>query len=602
MAKKLTQALCLFLTLMLVLAVIGCAPKASVSNTSSNNNQSNTTSSDESDDTEEDFSDLEDDEYDDEYEDDYDDFEDWEDGEYEDQDQDEEYEEEEEIYYEELKIYNKSEPVNKNFLGINGVHLLFEYMPDPYGDRNLNEKEVTTLYDRFEKMGVNQIRTFYASAVAWDFETDSFNWNVTDNSKKINQNLKGLYRSLRELDQRNMDVALAAHWNLSSLIDQKAESNDFGENPVTFYAHGIYVKGDFDATIKNYESFMEKSILNLEANGIKNVTHLMAFTECNNTFGYDLETRKYDELYPIFDKAITALDKALKDIGRRDAYKIVGPCDNFRGDFEQTSPESYSLLSEYAVKNLSDKIDIIGAHSGYARSKNYTDDLYYDLPSLTMATTYEIAKKGGKDFWIDEYNVVTTDVSGANGLDYKRIRLNDPAAGVAMGAMVSGVMNMGVSNMFIWALSNNQWPSSSTSTDFENGMHITTGLQPALQESAIPYNPWYSASLLTKYIGKGTVYSCDTGIGIYMSAIERKDGNITVIVTNYDVLEMNINIKFEGALANKTFYRHNYTVNDVLPTPNADIIPASKKIINVTTDILDVIPGFSVAVYTTVSE
>ena len=591
MAKYLTNILCVFLALTLAFTIVGCAPQKPSGTSSTESEVSDTTSSVTENDPEDapiTSDDTQDETADDEWSDDDYTFDD--------------STETEEVIYDELTVYNKSTPINKNFLGVNGVHLLFEYMPDPYGDRTLNEKEITTLYDRFQKMGVNQIRTFYTSAMAWDYQTNSFNWNVTDKNKKINENLKGFYRSLKELDKRNIDVAMAAHWNLPSFTDEKAEGTNFGDNAVTFYAHGIYVKGDFNATIKNYENFMEKSILNLEANGIKNVTHLMAFTECNNMFGYDLETRKYEKVYPVFDSAITALDKALKDIGRRSAYKIVGPCDNYRGDFEQTSPESYSILTKYALENLSDKIDIIGTHSGYARSKNYTDDIYYDLPSLTMNTTYEMAKNAGKAFWIDEYNVVTTDVTGTNGLDYKRGRLNDPAAGVAMGAMVSGVMNMGVSNMFLWALSNNQWPNSSTSTDFENGMHITTGLQPALQESAIPYNYWYAASLFTKYIGKGTVYQSDTNFGLYMSAIERDDGEITVIVTNYDLMDRDVNIKFEGTLANKTFYRHNYNLNEVSPNPSADIIPASKKIINVTTDILDSLLGFSVAVYTTVAD
>ena len=50
----------------------------------------------------------------------------------------------------------------------------------------------------------------------------------------------------------------------------------------------------------------------------------------------------------------------------------------------------------------------------------------------------------------------------------------------------------------------------------------------------------------------------------------------------------------------KTFYRHLYDVNNVIPTEDAKIIPASARASNVKTGFYDTLPGYSVAVYTTV--
>lgn len=497
-------------------------------------------------------------------------------------------------------VLNGSAPITKNFRGVNAVHLAFDYMPDPYGDRELTDKEVTTLYDRFAKMGVNQIRTFYASAMVWDYTAGAFNWNTTDTNKPINENLKGFYRSLKELQKRDIEIGMAPHWSLASLTDDKAASADHGKNATTFYAHGIYVPNDFNQTMKNYQKFMEDTVLNMEAQGIHNVKYWLAFTECNNIYGYDLEARHYEKVYPVYDAAITALDQALKNVNRRNAYKIAGPCDNYGGDFDYSDPEAYSLLTEYTLKNLSDKVDIVATHCRYSRSGEYTDNTFYYNPERSMGTTKKMADKAGKEFWVDEYNAFLEDMS-ANGLEMKRAYLNNPIAGVALAATINGVMNMGANNVFLWQLSNIQWPNTSTNSDFENGMQIN-GFQPALQESAVPYNPWYSLSLLIKYIGQGEVYACDNGMDIFVSAIKRTDGEWTVVVTNYNVMETSININFEEALGNETFYRHTYDINKVQPTANATIIPASKKVKNVTTDIYDIVPGTSVSVYTTVAD
>ena len=133
-------------------------------------------------------------------------------------------------------------------------------------------------------------------------------------------------------------------------------------------------------------------------------------------------------------------------------------------------------------------------------------------------------------------------------------------------------------------------------------MHITTAYQPAFQESTIPYNSWYSLSLLTKYIGRGTVYQSENAFGIYISTIKRNDGNWSVVVTNYNVTDTDICINFEESMGRKTFYRHQYNPVTVEPTPDAEIIPASKRIRNVTNKIKDTIPGCTVTVYTTVTD
>ena len=510
--------------------------------------------------------------------------------------------EEDKSYYTPIAVYNNSQPVNEDFKGINGVHMGWEYMYDTIGANRipLKDWQRETVYDRIAyTMGVKQIRTFYTSAFAFDEEKNAWQWDV-----EKNKDLKGFYESLKAWQKRDVEVGMAAQWSMGAF---DASASNTG-NPVTSFAgNGFYVEGDLDATLKNYRNFIKDTVLSLEANGIHNVKYLFAFTECNNTYlsknnklnptASAFENRDYKKVSELFGKAVTALDAGLKDAGKRDKYKIVGPCDNFRTDFDYTDAEQYSYLSKYTLENLADKVDIIGSHGGYSYADQYTSDVYYDNPITTMQKTTEMTHNAGKEFWIDEYNAVIYQQI-VNDVKENRVLQENTFKGVALGASVNGIMNMGVDNVFLWAMGDIQWPNITRSNQFDSGLLIF-GFLPSPTESMMPYPSYYSASLLTKYIGSGKVYNCDVSFGIYTSFIKRDDGEYTVVVTNYNTMEAPVFVKFEKSLKGKTFYRHLYDANNVTPDSSAEVIGVSATAKNVGDGFYDTLPPFSVAVYTT---
>ena len=500
-------------------------------------------------------------------------------------------EEDDEVYSEELVVENAGAPLSENFLGINGVHMGFAYMPDEYG-RQLTERQAKLEYDRIAyTMGIKQVRTFYTSAMVWDNKKGEFDFKSAD--------FLGFVRSLKELQNRGIDVAISPHWSLVSFVKEPTNYNS-----TSFDSAGLYVKDDLEATMKKYRKFMSDSILAFEANGIKNIKYLLAYTECNNSFLKDenegletyFEKRQYDRVCALYDTAVTTLDTALKDINKRNNYKIVGPCDNFRMDFDYTDPEQYSTLTKYTLENLSDKVDIIGTHI-YSLAPDFIDDSYYYNPSTTCGKTVEMAKAAGKEIWMDEFNASLSSALN-NDAEQNRLALKNPSKGVALAASVNGVMNSGFSNVFLWQLADNQWPNTSVNNEFDNGMQIC-GFMPSPLESVTPYPSWYTCSLLTRYIGQGQTYNTLEGYCVYGSAIKRNDGHWTVVVTNYNVEDTPIKVNFEKSIGGKTVYRHLYTISGVTPTPEAKVIGVSAKANRVTTEICDSLPGYSVAVYTT---
>lgn len=518
--------------------------------------------------------------------------------------------------YADLQVQNASDPLNKNFHGINGVHMGFGYMPPLDGREPVDKKLLEQEYDRIAyTMGVHQIRTFYTSSMVWDSSANAWNFDV-----KTNPHLSGFYDSLKALQKRGIEVGMSPQWSMASFVGKATNTG----NITSFHGAGFYVADDLDATCAKYSDFMKQTVLSLKANGINNVKYLFAFTECNNTFITEnqnalkaendklaaegkpaitktaIELRDYDRVCAVYHKAIDALDVGLKDAGLRKSYKIVGPCDNFRTDFDYVDAAQYSILSEYTIKNLADKVDIIGSHGGYSNANQYTDDTYYYNPEITMGKTKEMANAIGKEYWIDEYNVRLNSMLGSD-FTYQdnRDSLNSPVKGLAMALTTLGGMNAGMDNMFIWSLADIQWPNTTNGNEWKNGLQIG-GYLPSPTESVVPYYGWYAVSLLSKYVGQGDVYHCLDDMGLFTTAIKRTDGEWTVVVMNYNVEDALVHINFEKSLGGKTFYRHNYDLNSVIPSTSASLIGVSARAKNVTTGFCDTMTGYSMAVYTTV--
>jgi hypothetical protein len=356
-----------------------------------------------------------------------------------------------------------------------------------------------------------------------------------------------------------------------------------------------------------YKSFVTNSINCFSAYGVNNVKYCLAFTECNNAFsgnGPDANGRDYAHVERVFSRALTTLHEGLSETGNRSKYKIVAPCDAFGYDFDDYDEQKYSRLVRYTLKNHSDIVDIIGSHNRYSLGNDYANDEFYGITERRIGNVMNEATAANKPFWLDENNIgVYTSLEGA---DVRRASKNNVMSGVAMGTLFNSVMNAGgISNIFIWMMVETQWMHTSSGAESDYGVQIGTGLMPNMYESTTPKTCWYSFSMMQKYVGQGKLMKVNDGLyyedwmGIYYSCIERHDGEITVVVTNYETDEMGIELTFMKELGGKTFYRHVYDIATVNPTPNAEIIGTSAIARNVNEGLFDVLPPCSVAVYTT---
>lgn len=490
-----------------------------------------------------------------------------------------------------LYVYN-TQKINDDFLGIGVIHNLYNYMPDKDG-RTYNEKQIEQELDTLKETRVKMIRSFYGSTLAWD--------PVKQKHDYESDYMTAFYKNCHDMAELGIEIGITMQWSLEGFVRE----NKSKFQGVNIYENGYVVPGDLAATQKNFATFTEESVLAFQAHGVNNIKYIFAFTECNNMYLLDNDgkmtteqRRQYDKVYPVFHAGIDALDAGLKNAGLRDRYQIVGPCDAAGGE---DSESDYSRLVKYVGEHLTDQVDIIGSHhGGYVKTESYATDSFYDQPQANFPAAIEQAEAMGKDYWYDEINV---GISNLWGPIAARTYVNvEPWKGVALGAMVNSVMNLGkVDNMFLWGLYDQQWPgstSSGASSEFDNGIHLV-GYLPSLLESPIPYKPYYAMSLLTRYIGSGDIYACEIGYSVYLSAIRRDDGEWTVVVTNYNFEDTEIRIHFEATMGGKDFYRHLYNVNTVSPVIGPDTIPADSVAKTVTTGFADTLPGGSVAVYTT---
>ena len=570
MPNVLKKFICLALALAVVLAAAGCSgKKSSGKKKGGKKSTAAVTSSD--------FSDFSSSETDDPFEEENDD------------DYEELPEEQPEGALQELNVRNGSAPTTATFRGINYVFHPYGYFnEDNYGNRLLNNEQRQSELKNIQKMGIKMLRSYYGSSLAWDSQQQKYNFE--------NTRMQQFYNFCLDMQKSGIELALNANWGLGPFLEDGGNA----ESPVSFDSAGFGVKGDLAETCRRYRSFMSQTATALQAHGGKNVKYFLGYTECNNTFidwskeGTTCELREYDRLYPVYDAAITALDAGLKDSGLRQSYKIVGPCDNWRAD---DGSETYSRLVRYTLKNLADKVDIIGSHRGYDRANDYTDDNYYFIPQENLQECRNEVVAAGKDFWIDEYNVAVTD-SLTSTIQLFRNSNNNPFKGTALGAMTSSILNMGASNVFLWALSDQQWPNNANNGEFENGLQIQ-GYLPTPLESYTPMCGWYAASLITKYLGSGKAYYCDEGDAVYTACVQRDDGNWTFVVTNYNAEEVNIKLQLEKSIGGKTLYRHAYDPATVTPTPDAVLNGVSAVAKNVKTGLYDTIKPYGVYVYTT---
>lgn len=505
----------------------------------------------------------------------------------------EEEEAAESIYIDELMVLNDQAPVQKNFLGLNGVYHCYPYMEITDG-RTYTEKQATYEINAIKQMGLNMVRSYYGTKYAYDANTGGFNWESAD--------MKAIYRWMQELQKADIEVSLNAGWALTQLLS----SNVDGRGVWDFY-NGVYVAGDVDQTTKNYAKWMTDSLQQFRAHGCNNVTSLLLFTEPGGFHGvrwgadapYDGRwdgksiTEIEDPYWQDYLRLTKALDKGLKDAGIRDDYLMVGP--NEAHTYESAVDGTQYLPMFYnALTQANDYLDVF-SHHNYITIPDMTSDVVAENVQLYWKERVDLTKElTGKPFWIDESNVRDNSAWG----DTAGVRMENPWEAMQIAVMTAESAEIGVQNLILWSLATQNWNNNTTNSDaFLNGVQ-RTGAIPSPYLTYTPYPAYYGLSLLTKYFGRGDVYMIEDAL-VHATCEKSKDGEWTILAINMDFEETTFRLDFAEEIGKQTFYRYLYDTAQQVGTSDVAPIGADLGIKTDDGHFHDTLPGGSFAVYTT---
>lgn len=220
----------------------------------------------------------------------------------------------------------------------------------------------------------------------------------------------------------------------------------------------------------------------------------------------------------------------------------------------------------------------------------HTDDklpLYSNIKLILKRYLRHIPE--GKEFWFDEYNTRFYDI------------YTNPKQGIALAEVQSAFMNMGVNCNLLWSLFDQIWPFCKWDgfDSFFDGDH-RCGIMPNLKRSKTPYPSYYAFTLMSKYMGdhNSKIFEGDARDTVCISCVQGSDGNYAVLVVNSGQNDREIGVNFADGL-NRDFYRHLYNSSEIVPDESARIIGVDKKFENVEKSFEDIIPAYSMAIYTT---
>lgn len=580
------RVICVCLVLLLAFSLIGCSTKNDTEKTSStpvssneNEVENNSSMTDEEEITDDEVIDNADNEYTEDLDDFFTDS------------SDDEYSDG--AYVDELTVLNGNAPAQKNFLGLNGVYHCYPYL-EVSGGRTYTEKQANYEINMIKNMGVQMVRSYYGTKYAYDETKGAFDWE--------NNDMKAIYRWMKELQKADIEISLNAGWNIAQFVNDDADGRDVWD----FY-DGVYVHGDKEQSAKNYANWMVKSLQQFRAHGCNNVTSLLLFTEPGAFHGirwgasepYDGRwdgmsvTEIEDPHWPTYLRLTKALDKGLKDAGIRNDYLLVGPNEahTYTSDVDGTEylPMFYNALTEGK-----DYLDVF-SHHNYFSINDMTSDVVADQVQLYWRERAELTKQlTGKPFWIDETNV--RDKS--NWGNTSGIRMENPWGAMQIAVMTAECAEIGVQNIVLWSLASQNWGNYTTNNDaFTNGVQ-TTGVVPSPYLTFTPNVSYYGISLLSKFFGRGDIYTIDDSL-LHAVAEKGKDGEWTVLLVNMDYESSTFRLDFENCIGNQTFYRYLYNTTTQKASANVTNIGADLGIRTDDGHFCDTLPASSFAVYTT---
>lgn len=496
------------------------------------------------------------------------------------------------VFVDSATVKNNSKPIMTTYRGFGSiVHQMYEYMPYKNKQNEYTEEQAQEQFNRMQTIGIDLIRSDWNTYMTYDAEKDDFDFENTEY-------IKAFYKAGLELKKRNIDIGITTGWSHHALVDDSS----------SIPSKELYVDGDWQSTIKNWKTWMEKSIINFRAHGLTNLNTLILFTEPGKVDWNDTNAANRgdgkDNAYRIdmWDKWIECageLDASLKAMGLRDQYILVGPNQVTNPDYRNGAGD----FMKYVALNGGDEyIDVYSSHN-YVRPNDVTSDTSYDFMQINykdylLEQLRNECKITDKPFWIDEWNI------GETG--YTQFYRNSPWRGTQLGVCATAIMEFGIENSMLWTLYSQQWPNNTQSSgEFTEGIQMC-GLALGLNLSSVPTTQYYAFALLSKFLSTtDIVYEVeyDKLFGLYYGYATNKDGDVTIIVANaYSGGSQGFELNFEKTLGGKTLYRHVYNPETCKANGTMQIIPADRAYKSVEGKLVDLLAPGALAVYTTVKE
>ncbi len=485
---------------------------------------------------------------------------------------------------------NNAKPVQKDFMGLNAVYHGFTYRKDAFG-RQYDEATAKFEAKRAINTGMNVARTYYDHNMAWDAATKSWNWESED--------MKAFYKWCLDMKEGGVDV-LVNYWYQNNYLytsySWKDETSDGTQN-VPF--EGFRVDGDQQKTLEKFADFMCETVRALRAHGCTNANQIAVATEPGAWWEDDWEGVEGGKEFMAYQEkcaksqadTVNTVNAALKKNDLRKYLKIMGP--NISAQAPGTQGIYLKAYKKYLDK---DACDYFSSHT-YQGSDNTKDNYFL------WQEQWDELKSHGVDantyIW-DEYNLA--NIGGSSATTTLR---NSPYAGTQMALAETCFLNNGFKGSYRWSLFDQQWPNNYANNDdsFKDGVHMC-GTAPTLLQSSIVYPTYYEYSLVQTAMGQehSKVFAStnDDFNSVYSAMTVGPDGSVNIIVVSTNIFETKVSVDFEKSLEGVTLYRHLYDPNNLAPcTDKGELIPPDCKYTNTTTKLNDVIPPYSVAIYTT---
>lgn len=498
---------------------------------------------------------------------------------------------------EQILTLKNSKPVNKTFMGFGAIYYPWIYWKDDAG-RNYTDEQRQIELDRLVDSGITWIRTMIYARPEW-YNKNEGTWNYSG------EHYNGLVKFLQEIDKRGIDVLINYEWGGAIQPDSNGNMTIFNDSTLN-------KMGTMDDRIEMYGDFCTTFTQKLKEDGINCVKYITFFSEPANSkelggqYGTEqFQTVYLDQIVPSYAKIIKCVHEHFSDAGIRNDYKFVGNNQSVYYYINLYTWEQLKPLYD-AVKDYIDEYD----YHFYNRLANPKGATYDDFAIIPESYSADVKKHLGIDAnntWIDEFNILHNGTDGA----FKSLSdryggiyalKDEPFTATQLANTLLAFLNNGYKTAAIWTFANTLWPNSSTTGGEFNSGVMLDGLMPNLIESQVPYNAYYTYSMIARYCKDAkAVYSCDMddADGLAASCVYGKDGSVTVFVVNSNLHDVDYKMKFESKLSNAVMYRHLYSPDEFESDTSAKPIGVDRVLINVTDGFADSIPAGAVAVYTT---